>query len=107
VDGLAEDLGAWWLRRRTSVLLAIVASASLRLVAKCFTLPGVSTKTVMDRMWLAIVSETVMHRGCPLHGMRRMHRGFLLEARGPWLEARSGSLEPRGQTLGLLDRSAF
>jgi hypothetical protein len=37
----------------------------------------------MDRLGLAIVLETVAHRGRPLPGMRGMHRGFPLEARGP------------------------
>jgi hypothetical protein len=107
VDGLAEDLRAWWLGRRTSVLPAIIASAPPGAVAKCFALSRASTETVMDRLGLAIVSETVMHHGCPLPGMCKMQRGFPLETRGPWLEARSGSLEPRGRTLSLLDRGAF
>ena len=89
------------------VLPAFVASAPPGAVAKCFALPSASTKTVMDRLGLAIISETVVHHGRPLPGMHGMHQGFPLEARGPWMEARSGFLELRGQTLGLLDRSAF
>jgi hypothetical protein len=61
----------------------------------------------MDRLELAIISEMAVHHGQPLPGMRGMHRGFPLEVRGPWLEARSGSPEPRGQTLSLLDHRAF
>jgi hypothetical protein len=48
-----------------------------------------------------------MHHGRPLPSMCRMHRGFPLEARRPRLKARSGSPEPRGQTLGLLDHDTF
>jgi hypothetical protein len=76
-------------------------------VSKCLFLPGASAETVMDHLGLAIVSEMVAHHGRPLPGMRGMHQGFPLEARGSWLEARSRSPELRGRALGLLDRRAF
>jgi hypothetical protein len=89
------------------ILPTIIASAPPRAVAKCLAPLGASTETVMDFLGLSIVPETVVHGGCPLLGMRGMHRGLPLEARGPWLEARRGPPEPRGQTLGLLDHRAF
>jgi hypothetical protein len=103
---LLKTWGAWWLEGRASVLPAIVASATWGVVAKCFALLGASTETIMDCLGLAIVLETVVHHERPLPGMRGMHRGFPLEARGSRLKARSGSPEPRGRTLGLLDHSA-
>jgi hypothetical protein len=102
---LLKTWGAWWLEGRASVLPAIVASTTPGVVAKCFALSGASTETIMDCLGLAIVSEMVVHHGRPLPGMCGMHRGFPLEARGSRLKARSGSSEPRGRTLGLLDRN--
>jgi hypothetical protein len=92
---------------RTLVFPAVIASAPTVAVAECFPLLGVSAETVVDCLGLAVILETVVHRGSLLPGIRGMHRGFSLEDRGPRLMARGEFSEPRGQSLGLLDRSAF
>jgi hypothetical protein len=74
-----------------------------RVVAECLVLSGASSEMVMNCIGLVVVSETFLHHGCPRSGMRRMHQGFPLEARGHRLMTRSGLSEPRSRALGLLD----
>jgi hypothetical protein len=55
LDGLAEDLGSWWLGGRTLVLPAVIASAPPGAVAECFALSGASAKAVMDYLGLVVI----------------------------------------------------
>jgi hypothetical protein len=73
VDGLAEDLGTWWLGRRTLVLPAVVAPAPPRAVAECLAMLGSSAETVINCLGPPVVLETVVHCGGPLSVMCGMH----------------------------------
>jgi hypothetical protein len=57
----------------------------LRAVAVRLVVSNASAETVVNRLGLAVVSETIAHRGCPLSGRHRVHRGLPLKARGPHL----------------------
>lgn len=89
MDGPAEDLWTWQLRRWVSILPAIVAATPLRVVATCLVSPVIVMKTfveaVVDPSMLAIVLEAVLYRGGFLIGGFGMDQNLPLEARGSLL----------------------
>ena len=66
-DVLAKGLRSWQARARASVLTAIVASTTMRVVAAASLLPLIAVGTPTGIQGVARVTvedETLMHRGC-------------------------------------------
>ena len=112
-DGPAEDPRSWRLRGRTAVLTAVVATASVWVVApggSVVVAPSPANYFVVA-LCLALVSRSIAHRGGPV-GCRRASRlgkdrGILALARLRRGLLRSASAPAGGGTFGLLHRSGL
>ena len=114
MDGPAEDPRAWRLRGRTAVLTAVVATASVWVVAPSGPLAVVVSwpaDHLMVSLHLASVAEVVQKHGGPM-GYRcssglGMSRGFPVLPRRCRGQVRDAPVPSGGGTLGLLNHGGL
>ena len=114
VDGPAEDPRAWRFRRRTAVLLAIIAAASVWVVAPGGPLVVVASSPadyLMVSLRLSSIAEAIKQQGDPV-GYRcssglRTNRGFPILLRRCCGQVRGAPVPSGGRTFGLLYRGSL